>query len=211
MSVVDGYLAAAEHAVALLGRPEVAEAWREPGALAGMSVGALAGHLAHQILSVDPALDAPPSPEPPITLLEHFARAEWVGAPLDGEVSTGIRAWAESVAAGGPSALHGSVGAALAAQRGRLAGRAGGDAFLMPQTGWALTFEDFLATRLLELAVHSDDLAVSVGLRAPELPAEAFDPVLVLLARLAARRHGQTALLRALTRAERAPAAVNAI
>jgi hypothetical protein len=35
--------------------------------------------------------------------------------------------------------------------------------------------------------------------------------VLVLLARLAARRHGQVALLRALARAERAPAAINAI
>jgi len=33
----------------------------------------------------------------------------------------------------------------------------------------------------------------------------------VLLARLAARRHGQAALLRALARAERAPTAINAI
>ena len=51
----------------------------------------------------------------------------------------------------------------------------------------------------------------SAGLPATELPDGAFDPVLVLLARLAARRHGQAALLRALTRTERAPAAVNAI
>jgi hypothetical protein len=35
--------------------------------------------------------------------------------------------------------------------------------------------------------------------------------VLMLLARLAARRHGQAGLLRALARAERAPAAINAI
>jgi hypothetical protein len=52
---------------------------------------------------------------------------------------------------------------------------------------------------------------VSVGLEPQELPDAAFDPVLVLLARLAARRHGQAALLRALTRVERAPAAINAI
>lgn len=64
---------------------------------------------------------------------------------------------------------------------------------------------------MLELTVHLDDLAVSVGLATPELPDPAFDPVLVLLARLAARRHGQAALLRALARAERAPAAINAI
>ncbi|MFD8006501.1 hypothetical protein [Streptomyces mirabilis] len=62
-----------------------------------------------------------------------------------------------------------------------------------------------------ELAVHMDDLAVSLGLAVQELPEEAFDLVLVLLARLAARRHGQAAVLRALTRLERAPAAINAI
>jgi hypothetical protein len=45
----------------------------------------------------------------------------------------------------------------------------------------------------------------------PELPDSSFDPVLIMLTRLAARRHGQAALLRALARAERAPAAINAI
>ncbi|MDX6311045.1 MAG: hypothetical protein QOF44_509 [Streptomyces sp.] len=66
-------------------------------------------------------------------------------------------------------------------------------------------------TRMMELAVHMDDLAVSVRIAAPDLPAAAFDPVLVLLARLAARRHGQAALVRALARVERAPASINAI
>ena len=65
--------------------------------------------------------------------------------------------------------------------------------------------------RMMELAVHMDDLCFSVELDTPQLPDAAFDPVLVLLARLAARRHGQSALLRALARAERNPAAINAI
>jgi hypothetical protein len=64
---------------------------------------------------------------------------------------------------------------------------------------------------MMELAVHMDDLAVSVGITAPELSTTAFDPVLTLLTRLAARRHGQAALLRALARAERAPAVINAL
>jgi len=64
---------------------------------------------------------------------------------------------------------------------------------------------------MMEPAVHMDDLATSVGIVTPGLPAPAFDPVLVLLTRLAAGRHGQAALLRALTRAERAPAAINAM
>ncbi len=110
-----------------------------------------------------------------------------------------------------PSALAGRADAALAGQRSRLPERPAGDVVYLPQTGRALTLGDFLTTRTMELAVHADDLAVSVGLAAAELPDVAFDPLLILLARLAARRHGQTALLRALARGERAPAAISAI
>jgi hypothetical protein len=144
-------------------------------------------------------------------LLEHYARAVWIGAPLDGEVNVGIRTRGESIAAGGPESLAERASAAVAQQRTKLAGVSADRAVFMPWTGWALTLDDFLTTRMMELAVHMDDLAVSVALATPVLPDAAFDPVLILLARLAARRHGQTALLRALARAERAPAAINAI
>lgn len=211
MTVADAYLAGAGQAVDLLGRPEVAARWDEPSALAQMSVGALAGHLAYQIFSVDATLSGPASPEPTIPLLEHYARAAWIGTPLDGEANTGIRARGEQTAAEGPEALAQHAAGAVAAQQTELAKHSGDQAVFLPSTGWALTFGDFLTTRMLELAVHVDDLAVSVGVPTPELPDAAFDPVLVLLARLAARRHGQAAMLRALTRRERAPAAVNAI
>ncbi|WP_329310861.1 maleylpyruvate isomerase N-terminal domain-containing protein [Streptomyces sp. NBC_01262] len=211
MSVKDGYLGAAGQAVELLRRPEIAVAWERPSALAEMTVGGLAGHLAYQIFSVGAALDGPESGEEPIALLEHYARAVWIGAPLDGEVNAGIRAKGEGIASEGARALGERAGDALAEQGRKLAGIGGDRVVFMPQTGWALRLDDFLITRLLELAVHMDDLAVSVGLATPELADSAFDPVLVLLARLAGRRHGQAALLRALSRVERAPAAVNAI
>ena len=211
MSAMDGYLAAAGQAVALLGEPEVAAAWERPSALAEMTVSGLAGHLAYQIFSVSAALDEPASQQPPIPLLEHYARAAWLGAPLDAEVNSGIRSRGEDIGREGAQPLAKRAGAALAEQQARLAGLPGGQLVFLPQTGWALSLGDFLTTRTMELAVHMDDLAVSVGLPARELPDAAFDPVLVLLARLAARRHGQAALLRALARAERAPAAINAI
>ena len=50
MSAVAAYPEAAGQAVVLLGAPEVADSWEEPSALAEMTVGALAGHLAYQIL-----------------------------------------------------------------------------------------------------------------------------------------------------------------
>jgi hypothetical protein len=67
-----------------------------------------------------------------------------------------------------------------------------------------------LLTRLMELAVHSDDLAASVGLPTPELPPSAMEFVLGLLTQLSVRRHGATAVLRTLSRAERAPATITA-
>jgi hypothetical protein len=211
MSAIAAYPEAAGQAVVLLGAPEVADAWEEPSALAEMTVGALAGHLAYQIFSVSSALDEPASGVVPISLLEHYARAAWLGAPLDSDVNVGIRTRGASIASGGPESLSERTSTAVAEQRTRLARLPGDQAVFMPQAGWGLTLDDFLTTRMLELAVHVDDLAVSVGIATPELPDAAFDPVLILLARLAARRRGQAALLRALARAERAPAAINAI
>ncbi|MFJ5267274.1 maleylpyruvate isomerase N-terminal domain-containing protein [Streptomyces sp. NPDC088358] len=211
MSLTGAYLDTAAQAVTLLGVPEVAASWEKPSALTDMTVGGLAGHLAYQIFSVAPAVREPASQEVPIPLLEHYARAAWIDAPLDGEANAGIRANGEDIASEGAPVLLERARAALAEQRAALPVVRAGRVVFMPQTGWALSLDDFLATRMMELAVHMDDLAVSVGIAAPELSATAFDPVLTLLARLAARRHGQAALLRALARAERAPSAINAI
>jgi hypothetical protein len=209
-SALEAYLSAAGMAVALLRRPEVGAAWEQPSALAEMTVAGLAGHLAYQIFSVGPALDEPLTEEAPIPLLEHYARAAWIVAPLDGEANAGIRASGERIAAEGAQALAERADATYTELTTRLAGRPGDSVVLLSRTGWALTLDDFLITRTMELAVHMDDLAVSVKVAPPELPEAAFAPVLDLLARLAVRKHGQSALLRALTRAERAPAAVNA-
>ncbi|MDX3106922.1 hypothetical protein [Nonomuraea angiospora] len=63
---------------------------------------------------------------------------------------------------------------------------------------------------MMELAVHIDDLAVSAGMETPALPTDATDTVVGILATLAARRRGAVAVLRALTRVERAPATITA-
>ena len=58
--------------------------------------------------------------------------------------------------------------------------------------------------------MHSDDLAASVGVPTPEFPDEAVRAVLALLTVVAVERHGQTALVRALSRPQRAPSSVSA-
>ena len=81
---------------------------------------------------------------------------------------------------------------------------------LVPWQGWSLRRDDLLTTRMMEIAVHSDDLAASAGVTAPPLPGDVLEPVLALLNRLAVRRHGQSAVITALTRAERAPGSIAA-
>ena len=61
-----------------------------------------------------------------------------------------------------------------------------------------------------QAAVQPLDLAVSVDVATPALSDDALRPVLGLLSDLAVRRHGAVAVLRALSRAERAPASIAA-
>lgn len=205
------YLDAAEVAVALLADPAVATAWNQPSALAKLSVGGLAAHLARQITRVPDVLDAPAPAEPLVAAIDHYGRSDWVGADLDSEANTDIRDRSEQEAEAGASAVLARTTEAVAQLRRRLPTEPEDRLVRAPWMGWSLTLDDFLLTRMLEIAVHCDDLAVSVGVAAPPLPAAALDPVLDLLCRLAVRRHGPTAVLRALSRAERAPATIAAI
>lgn len=202
------YLTAAASAVTLLEEPGVAAAWGKPSALTEFSVAGLAGHLAQQLVRVDGALAAPDAGEP-VGLLEHYTRSPWVQAGLDHESNVNIRRGGEEVAADGPAALAGRARELLDRQRATLPGEPEDRVVALP-AGWSLRLDDFLVTRLVELVVHADDLASSVGLETPELPAEVVDPVVETLARLAVHRHGATAVIRTLSRSERAPATISA-
>ena len=209
-SIRQAYLDAASTAADLLAAPAVARAWSQPSALEKMSVGGLAAHLGLQVLNVRVALAVDVPDEPPVGLLDHYARVAWLGADLDSEANSGIRAGSEDQAAAGAAALVTRVRAEVDHLRSRLAAEPAGRVVRIPWTGWSLTLDDLLVTRMMEIAVHADDLAVSVDVEPPRLPDAVLDPVLSLLTRLSARRHGPTAVLRALSRAERAPVTVSA-
>ena len=206
----DAYLQAAASAAALLDDQAVGAAWESPSALAEFSVAGLAGHLARQVVAVPRVLGQPVPAGPPATLLEHYDRVPWVGASLDDEANAEIRRGGEDEAAEGAAALAARIGVAIEALRTALPAEPA-DRIVHPSwVSWTLILDDFLVTRMMEIAVHSDDLAQSVGVATPELPPAVLDPVFALLTRLTVRRHGPTALLRALSRSERAPATIAA-
>ncbi|MBF8192993.1 maleylpyruvate isomerase N-terminal domain-containing protein [Nonomuraea sp. K274] len=209
--VRQSYLVAATSAVALLGDPAVAGGWDKPSALTEFSVGGLSGHLAHQIVRVrDVLASGNGTAGEPIELLEHYSRSPWVQAGLDHESNVFVRRGGEAAAADGAAALVERTQALLDVLITALPAEPADRVVHLPWADWSLTLDDFLLTRLVELVVHSDDLAASVGVETPALPESINGPVVELLARLAVHRHGATAVIRTLSRAERAPATISA-
>jgi hypothetical protein len=209
-TIRDVYLAAAATVAPLLREPAVGAAWDQPSALEAFTVRGLAGHLASQVLMIERALgDAEPDLSV-IGLPEHYSRVTWIGAPIDSDVNTLIRSSGEHAASEGAAALADEVDAAVDRQRAALLESPSRRLVTAPSGQWALSLDDFALTRGMEIAVHSDDLAVSVGIDAPALPDEVLMPMITLLTGLSIRRHGQAAVLRALSRRERAPSSIAA-
>ncbi len=205
------FLEAAGGALELVALPEVTRAWGSPSALAGMTTGALAAHLARQVHRVPEVLGFPPSDERPVNLVEHYLRSAWANSGPDDEANVDIRDRAAESAAIGPAEVLLRAQDVLAGLRSTLPAEPLDRVVRMPWAAWNLTLEDFLRSRLLEIVVHSDDLAVSVGIEPPAWPEDVVAPVLGLLTTLAVRKHGVPAVLRTLARRERAPRSIAAI
>ena len=189
----------------LIQRGEVRDRWLMPSALPKMSIGTLACHLGRQVVRAAELLPVATDVPPLESADAHYHRAAWVmsASPDD---PPNDRSTDDAEAALGAAVLAGRSAGALATVRGLLAAGTARDVVLIPWQGWSLRRDDFLLTRMLEIVVHADDLALSAGVRTPEFPAGVFAPVRDLLVRLAVKRHGQSAVISALTRSERTQA-----
>lgn len=209
MSAQDGrndFLVAAASALELIGQVEVVRKWQEPSALAELSVGGLAAHLGDQILPVHAAVTAGTNvtDEEPVSLLEHYDRVAWANNGIDDESNVTIREGAEQHAQPGHDALVHSLEHAMHDIRTAFDALVLPPAIRMPWWDWSLSFDDYLVGRVMEIVVHNDDLAVSVDTPPPLLPEEVLGPVLALLVGVSLHKHGQAAVVRALSRSERA-------
>ncbi|MEO5833095.1 MAG: maleylpyruvate isomerase N-terminal domain-containing protein [Nakamurella sp.] len=204
------FIEAATAAADLLADPAVRAHWAGLSALPEFRVSGVAGHLALQVRYVAAFLAEPAPTGPAGTLAAHYGQADWIGAAIDDEANVSTRNDGEAAAVDGPLTLAAEVAAMVSDLAVALPAA---DAERLVRLPWAdrlLTLDDFLLTRVMEIAIHSDDLAVSVGVATPALPPEVTDPVLALLTSIAARRHGALPLMRALSRRERAPESIAA-
>ncbi|MQA95879.1 MAG: hypothetical protein GEV11_14960 [Streptosporangiales bacterium] len=208
--IADLFLSSADVVGPLLRGRELAARWEEPSVLAEFRVRGLAGHLARAVFNVERYLDTDrPADAPRLDAVRYFLAADAGETDLDGPTARAIRDRGEQAAGDGPADLAERFDAARARLAPRLAGLPA-DHEVVVLDRWLLPLDQALITRLVELAVHLDDLTVSLDVPTPELPDEAADLVLITLARIARARHGAIPLLRALSRRERAPQVIAA-
>jgi hypothetical protein len=195
------FLECARISATILRLLEVGARWEEPSALEHFSMKGLAGHLVRATGSVEAYLDRPEPEGAPISAAEYYAAAVDT-TDIQSELHVAVRAKGEAEAAEGHAALVQKLDGIIERLETRLATE--------PVTrrmevfkGLVLTLDDYLLTRLVEQVVHCDDLAVSLGLETPAFPDGAIDLAVGTLVDVARFRHGDLAVLRALTRRER--------
>lgn len=202
------FVHAATLAHELVAGPDVARAWTHESSCAGMTVGGLARHLVDQSGYLVDYLGAdPPGSVESIDVLEHYARSDWAQVGPEHEANLGIRdEWNELARTTGHEdtvRLHVQT---LQRLPGVLA--TAPPSMYLPWQEVRMPTDDFLVTRMMEVVVHTDDLADSLGVATPDFGPSVVEPVVGLLAALAVVRHGQDAVVRAFTRPQRAPASV---
>lgn len=121
----------------------------------------------------------------------------------DSAIGRRIRELGGQEAAGGQTALADRFNASIAALRSLAVPLT--PATTVEMFGRVLPIDECATACLLELVVHSDDLAVSLAVPTPPFGEVVMDLVTSTLCRIARGRHGDLAVLRALSRQERAP------
>jgi len=157
----------------LLGDPALGPAWDRPSQLAEWRVSGVAGHLARAVTTAEQYLDAEVPDAKRLTAGGYFARV----VPTDdiySDLHRTIRERGDEMSAEGPVALAERVAATLERLRQRLPAEPPQRAVAV-LAGLVLSLDDYLATRVVELVVHCDDLALSMGVATPDFPVEPTD------------------------------------
>ncbi len=195
------FLESVETSRAVLGAPQVAARWEAPSVLPEFTVRGLAGHLARATLLVVDYLNQPVPEARPIPAAAYFARAVTSSDP-GAPQNVMVRERGEAEAVGGHAALLRRLDEASGRLRTLLASESP-DRLLRAANGLVLRLDDYLLTRVVEIVVHVDDLALSVGIAPPAWPPAVIGAAIDHLVDVARFRHGDLAVLRALARRER--------
>lgn len=189
-------------AAALVESDDVASRWNQPSALDGMTVGSLAAHLVRATGATLAYLDrTDPAARPDEELL---TKVTYFHAAVDSPIHDRIK----EVSADEAGAGHAGVAARAREVADELATRLPAepdDRLIGALGGRMLTLDDFCRTRMIEIGMHIDDLAHSVGTDTPVLGTDVTGEVIDIVLGIARHLHGDWSVIHALARAERSP------
>lgn len=194
--VVEAVDAAAE----LMARPPVAERWDRPSALSGMTVGSLAAHLVRAAGATIAYLDRTPADTVPDG--ELLTPVTYFHAAVDSPIHDRIRAVSAEESTIGHAATVDKCRQLATDLRRRLADEPE-DRLVGALGGRLLTLDDFCRTRMIEVLLHMDDLAVSTGETRPETDPLGPEMVIDITIDIARYLHGDWGVVYALARRER--------
>ena len=184
----------------LIAAPATAEQWDQPSALEGMTVGALCAHLVRAAGATIAYLDrTPPDRRPDGDLLTAVT---YFHAAVDSPVHEQIKDVSATESAIGHQATADKCRQLADDLETRLADEPA-DRLVAALGGRLLTLDDFCRTRLIEVLLHLDDLAVSTGQTRPTTDPLGPAIIIEICIEIARNRNGDWNVLYALTRAER--------
>lgn len=180
---------------------QIGELWDSESCLKAFSVRGLAGHLIVRTgWAVLDYLDAElPAGSSPIVPEMYYST---VLPKMDTAEHEQVRVRGEEAAPNGPQGLLDSYVEAA----GRLADRLETEPearLVQVYGGLVMHLNDYVITRICEILIHADDLAVSLAVDVPEFPIEAWDLATNHLLKVARLQHGDRAVLMAFSRRER--------
>lgn len=207
-SVRDALWSALDAAVDAVRSREVTEMWEDDSALEGLTVGGLVAHLlvATERLALVLEADPPSADDVRVVGLREFYGPNRIDEPaqLAEGVPAALRQGAASRAETGAAEVIAEL-ATLPARLRPLVEEAADDRLVpvIQVRGGAARLDDYLVTRVIELVVHTDDIAISAGLLLPDVPPDVLSIVTSAFVDLAVGRSGTRAVVRAFARRER--------
>lgn len=204
--IVSSFLAAADAFCELAKQELVATRWADQSALEGYSVGGLVGHVTAGISWVERLLETTPPSDAPVMSLGDYCAPFPVRKPED--LDTQLHTWAREQGERGAQRGPAETVAKLRARVERLPVLLAKEDVhrlidLRPTVPGAIRLDNFIRTRILEVVIHGDDLAVSVGMTSFHPDAGAAALAIGTLITAARENHGDLEVIRALSRGER--------
>jgi hypothetical protein len=199
------FLDATSSVADLIASPAVGCHWGEGSCLEGFTVGGLAGHIVRSVQALLDLLERPlPEGARVVTPAEFFGVNKPNGPVLDDPIAKFIVDDGEHTAELGQEAVVGSFRELVVQAEeglGDLTATTVIPTIRIPDGITCLGI--YLTTRVVELVIHGDDLASSVGIDW-QPPFRAGALAIGMLVQMANEQHGAVEVLRVLARSERA-------